>query len=712
MRYVLVETDYERGWRHSFLANYWLWDVNKKEATRLPTSEPTKKLALVMWSKSGNNIAWVRENNIYVTLNADPHIEVPITNDGSANIINGIADWVYEEEVFGSHEAMWFSPDGTHVAYLKFNETEVPEYNLQYYERNKQNSYPEGVSVKYPKPGYPNPVVTLHIATPGATNPAGWDNLVELDPLHYFPDNDRLFVEVTWVTDNSLLVRTTNRVQDTHRLFLVKAVTANDTTRWRGTLVRNQTTTDGGWITKLQPLTFIPPALAIGRNQPSYVELLEDADGYMHIAHFQSVNSVDPAWLTKGAWEVEKILAVDAQRGLIYYSSTEDGPTQRHIFSVALDGTKERLTPPKGELPESPVVPSNILAGREAGIALDASGADAGFYSARFSPGCGFYVLQYEGPGVPWSRIYKADLSEFRTDVDNKELWNVIGQYAVPQIQYFQIPIAHQSEKPGDTSSSSEARQSPQMMNAMLRGPHDFNANGTTKYPVLMRVYGGPNSQLVQQRFSVDFMTAVVSAGGFLSLTVDGRGTGLMGRKFRTAVASHLGSVEVDDQLAAADWLRTQSFVDPARIAIWGWSYGGYMTAKCIEANSGRFALGMSVAPVTDWMYYDSIYTERYMKTPRSNPKGYEGSAVTEMEGFRNAKYLLVHGTADDNVHFQNTASLIWKLTNARIRNYQVQVYTDSDHSMSAGGAPREVYVRLWNFLMENLQGEQYRLAR
>ncbi|KND00689.1 hypothetical protein, variant [Spizellomyces punctatus DAOM BR117] len=698
LQYILLETDHEKGWRHSFFANYWVWNVADKKAEHLTTSKSDKsipgeigsgKVALALWSPSGHHVAWVRDNDLYVTM--DAKTEVRITTDGSKDIINGIADWVYEEEVLGTHDAMWFSPGGTHLAYLKFNETLVPEYHLQYYEKNQKVSYPEEVSIKYPKPGAQNPVVSLHVATPSSPNATGLDVPVEFDMAQYFPDDDRLIVEVNWVREDAMLVRMTNRIQSHQKLFLTELKTSATGATWKSNLVRQDVVSDNGWINRLQPIVFVPPSKAVGRQNPSYLEVMEDENGYAHIAYFSTVTEVKPtAWLTSGLWEIADIVGIDGERGIVYFTSTERGPSQRHLYSVHLDGSnKHALTPPMNY--SSSIILPPLEFQPNGTTAVDPDAKDIGYYTANFSPRCAYYLLQYRGPDIPWSRVVKADGSWFQDVADNQRLRDILPLYAVPKRKFFQIPSGAKSDGKGGVLN----------MNVQMQVPYDFDPHAKKKYPVLMRVYGGPNSQLVQQSYSVDFMTAVTSAGGFISIIVDGRGTGFMGRAYRSTVANHLGSVEVEDQIAAAQWLRQQPYVDASRIAIWGWSYGGYMATKVVEANSGLFAVGMAVAPVTDWRYYDSIYTERYMKTPRMNPEGYDKSMVREMEGFEKTKFLLVHGTADDNVHFQNTASLVWRLTGNGIRNYRVQVYTDSDHSMSAGGANREVYVLLWDFVME-----------
>ncbi|KAI9005337.1 dipeptidyl peptidase IV N-terminal region-domain-containing protein [Gaertneriomyces semiglobifer] len=696
--YVLLETQYEKGWRHGFFAEYWIWDVENKVATPLTSSKSDKtipgeigsgKVGLAVWSPQDESIAWVRDNDLYVTV--DTKTEVRITTDGSKNVINGIADWVYEEEVLGSHDALWFSPNGTRVAYLKFNETNVPEVKLEYYEKHKSGSkyhYPEEVSLKYPKAGAPNPIVTLHVATPAGENSTELDATLQFSDGEYFADEDRLIVEVVWMHEDALLARMTNRVQDIERLFLITP-DATHTGVWKARLVREHVLSDGGWVTRLQPITPVPPSKAVGRQNPSYIELKENNQGWTHLAYFASVDDKEPTtWVTSGNWDVVEVVGVNAEKGVVYYISTEGGPGQRHLFSVHLDGSdKVNLTPLRKDVkpivPRLEFQPNNTRSG-------DAFTGDAvGYYAASFSPKCTYYILHYRGPDIPVSTVHKTTSSWSASATDNAILRERLPQYAYPRKTYFQIPLDAQNAT---------------FMNAVLQVPHDFDPTSSKKYPVLMKVYNGPNSQLVSRTYSADFMASITSTHGVVTLTVDGRGTGYMSRPFRTAVSRRLGTLEVQDQLLAAKWIAQQPYIDASRIAVWGWSYGGYVTTKIVEANIGAdkvFRTAMAVAPVTDWRYYDSIYTERFMGTVVGNGDGYEKSAVRNMTAFRETPFLLVHGTADDNVHFQNTASLIYRLTSAHIRNYKVQVYTDGDHSMNAGGANKEVYYLLRDWIGE-----------
>ncbi|KAJ3330231.1 hypothetical protein HDU76_006156 [Blyttiomyces sp. JEL0837] len=702
--------DVKDAWRHSFYSEYYRYDVEGKVAMPMTSSAPTKSIpddigsgmiGLTVWSPTGHSLAWVRDNDIYVTVN--PTTEVRITTDGSENIINGIADWVYEEEVLASHDAMWFSPDGTRLAYIKFNETKVPDFRLQNY---FQHQYPKELTVKYPKAGAPNPVATLHIATPSASDAVSRDVEIVFDPA--YPDEDRLIVEVKWATANdTLLVRMMNRVQDSQRLFVVHAV--NDT--WQATKVREEQNSDKAWFTLLQPITVIPPAPSLGRAHPTYLELKENDAGFMHIAYFDSLIEAKPTtWLTSGPFEVTEVSAVNAQKGIVYFMSTEQGSTQRHLYSVSLDGSgKVQLTPPKGIDWGASVRSWNVTSrgsrsGSGSGSNKDGGGIEVriqdgenegigafggyvGYYDVSFSPGCSYYLLSYRGPDVPFQKLIGVEdhtVDEFLKK--NENVGTNLLAYQMPKESFLSIPLA-------STNGSVE-------VNARMLVPNDFNPKGRKKYPLLVKVYGGPNSQYVKQTYEISFETAMASEG-FVVVTIDPRGTGFKGRGFRTVVSGHLGLYETQDVIEATKYLIDKGFIDKSKVAIWGWSFGGFVTAKVIEANSGVFSVGMAVAPVTDWKYYDTVYTERYMKTPQINNDGYEKSAVTNMDGFKQAEFLLVHGTFDDNVHFQNSARLVWEFTTKQVRTYRSQFFTDSDHSMGAGQAFGELMNLLHDFVLE-----------
>eukprot|EP00842_Homolaphlyctis_polyrhiza_P004652 jgi/Hompol1/5188/HPOL_004208-RA len=589
---------------------------------QIPDEIGSGKTAIAAFGSTGHSVGWVRDNDLYVTISEET--EVRITTDGSKNTINGIADWVYEvvhvclwclEEVLAQSRAFWFSPDQSRIAFLKFNETLVKDYMLQYYAKYGESQYPKQLDVKYPK--------------------------------------------------------------DLQKLFMITGSEQNGTVFWTSTLVRSEQTPDGAWHNNLRPLTYLPPSQAVGRKNPSYLEIMDDPNGYAHLAYFSNIAQKEPTtWITSGAWEVSEIVGLDHDQGIVYFLSTEQGSMERHLYSVHLDGSsKQKLTPPKDIKYRTLVPMLNQTIGRPVG--------DVGWFQPAFSPGCRYYMLGYLGPDIPFISLYKTG-SDWNREISNfSDYRQLMQKYALPQTMYTTI-----KNTLGDD------------MNAKIIVPSDFDPSGAVKYPVLFQVYGGPTSQTTQQIFRLDFPLSM-ALYGFIVVQVDGRGTGFKGRKFRSSVSRHLGLHEVEDQVEAAKWIVRQGFADEKRIAIWGWSYGGYMAAKTIEANTGVFAVGMAVAPVIDWRYYNTIYSERYMKTPARNPDGFSTSAVKDMTGFHKSKFLLIHGTADDNVHVQNSAVLVWRLTGSGVPSSQFRVsyYTDSDHGIYDNGANEQVFDLLKSYV-------------
>ncbi|CAO0801292.1 unnamed protein product [Mucor circinelloides] len=675
-QYLLLKTNVTSQWRHSTHSNMYIYKLSDKSLfplNALSTIDSKPVISYAVWSPTGHNLAYVLGNEIFIT---DLIKTTRITFDGSDTIFNGVPDWVYEEEVFGTDYAMWWSPDSTHLAYLRFNETAVPEYHLQYYTASN-NSYPDELTIKYPKAGAPNPLVSLHIhslasgtsimvtsnSTSNATVKAP-ASLIELQ------DDDRLITDVVWATDSSrhLLFKQTNRVQDLEITSLVTVGSPLNETYVQNT--RTYKPDDGGWIDSAQTMVYIPNSKS-SDSVVRYLDVIDNGKGFMHLAVVRADTSDrEPVWLTSGNWEVVPgTVVVDQERQLVHYISTERSHLERHLYKIDLNHTKPISTKQCITCPEDE--------------------EQHGYYSATFSPKYGYYILQYQGPDIPTTVVKKVDNSTFETVLqDNSALKSLLEGYELPRTRM--VPV-----KSGGVE-----------MDAMEVLPPDFDV--AKKYPVLFHVYGGPGSQLASYRFDLSWSTFLASKLGYIVVTVDGRGTGFKGRKYRAGVRGRLGELETIDQINAARHWSTLEYVDPSRIAIWGWSYGGYMTSKVVEANSGVFAAGLAVAPVTDWRFYDSIYTERYMLTPELNPDGYAQSAVSNMTGFENTRYLLVHGTGDDNVHFQNSAVLVDKLTQANIHNYQVQFFPDSNHAIRYHNANQNVYYLLTNFLWETFGGEEY----
>ncbi|KAF9306990.1 hypothetical protein BGZ74_001111 [Mortierella antarctica] len=655
-KYVLLGSDRRKQWRHSFNATYYIYNMETFELTTLLEGPGEPLVEYVIWSPVGHSLAYVQDNNVYVY--QDLAHRRQITFDGAVTIFNGITDWVYEEEVFGSPSALWWSPDGRSIAFLRFDETKVPEFHYSLYMDGQLDApaYPRDIMMKYPKAGFPNPIVELHLfnvqseVTPSAVHP-----LEVVDLSQVFDVEDRIIAEVKWATEGSdaLLVKVQNRVQNHEKLVLVNPDTLT------GKVVRewNAGKEDGGWIDMQQSIRYVAPSKAVSAG--GYLDIGNN-NGYNHIALYTPINNPNPKWLTSGEWEVQTISAVNDNSGTIYYISTEKSGVERHLYSVSLaSGEHEALT----------------------------DVTQTGYYAASFSTGAGYYLLSYRGPDVPWQKVKKADDAKFNTDLEeNKALRAVIENIQVPTRRWSTVKLNGRD------------------CNYMEFLPPGFKPE--QKHPVLFQVYGGPGSQLVDTQFQLGFSAVIAAAEKlrYVVVVVDGRGTGVQGRDFRIQVVNQLGKYETEDQIAAGQHWKTLSYVDPERVAIWGWSYGGFMASKITEADSGVFKAAMAVAPVTDFRFYDSVYTERYMNLPSTNA-GYDTTMVSNMTGFNNSEFLLIHGTGDDNVHVQNSYVLMDRLTLAGNHRYKSHFFTDSDHGIRTHNANHEIYWLLAEFLWDTMGG-------
>jgi dipeptidyl aminopeptidase/acylaminoacyl peptidase len=685
LRYILITTSVKTVFRHSKLKNYVIFDT--KEKSYLKLKDELNNISNIEFSPSGNKLAFVKNNNLYF-MNLENKQTTQITHDGSENIFNGISDWVYEEEVLMKSQAFYWSPDSKYLGFIKFDDTEVPEFEIPVYLDNNFEGvpYPDKKSIKYPKPGYPNPDVNVYIYDTTNNDPKNNLKKVVYEKDYEFKQDNLTILQVLWATETSenFMIRTSNRVQDTARLFSVnipKELKNEDTDHKKdgtieATFLKEDEFDDDGWLTRTESIYFVPPK--------SYIEIMEDHNGYQHINFYNDIYEDKSQFITSGEWEVNSIEGIDKDKKIIYYIGSEEGSMQRHLYKVNFDGQRNiKMTPIVSEIEEQK---ENIdLFGDNL--------TEVGVYSASFSPGFNYYLLNYEGPGVPWQKILSTSESydKFNIDVaDNKRLEELLTYYETPKFRRFEIPIKDYT------------------VNALAIYPPDFKESSRNKYPVLFHPYGGPNSQMADYSYQMDFNAVLASDPNhpLIVVIVDGRGTAWKGRKFRVGISKQLGKLEAEDQIEAAKYMQKLSYVDSDKIAIWGWSYGGYLTSKVIEANSGVFKVGMAVAPVTDWRLYDTLYTERYMKTLEDNKKGYIDSAVRNVTGFNNVDFLLVHGTEDDNVHFQNSAILSSKLTLNGVK-YTSQYYTDNAHSMGFGNAYSQLMDLLTNFLYKHLFDEK-----
>ena len=648
---VLVASNATKQYRHSYFADYFILDVASGESTPL-VDDQVGDIQYAELAPTGDAIAFVRGNNLFLRNHATGDI-TQVTDDGSPDMFHGVPDWVYEEEIYGDRSALWFSPDASFVAFLSFNETGVGTFTIPYYMDNQElaPTYPDELDLRYPKVGSTNPTVQLNILTVESAE----YNPVAIDVF----DPDQLIIgEVAWVTDahSALILRAYNRVQDRDAHVVV------DPTTLSAEKVRERDGTDG-WLEQTLAISYVGPL--DGKGNDTYYVDVSDESGWAHI-YLHPVHGGDPIQLTKGEWEVDSILKIDTARSLIYYTASTHHSTERHLYHVSWKTNKI-----------TPLVDDSVPA----------------YWGASFSSEGGYYILSYLGPNVPYQELYSTNSTSkpLRTIEDNAEFIETISEFNLPNITFFEL------EHPDGF-----------VLNVMQRLPANFNPR--RKYPVLFTPYGGPNSQEVLKTFQSLNWNAYIASDPelqFITYTVDNRGTGHRGRAYRSTVTSQLGKLEPLDQVwAAEELIRRHKFIDAKRVGMWGWSYGGYLTAKTLEVDSGVFTMGLITAPVSDWRFYDSMYTERYMKTLDDNRDGYLETAVHNVSGFKNVAggFSILHGTGDDNVHYQHAAALIDLLVGQGVSPEKMKMFafTDSDHSIRSNNADLYIY----KYLTERLYDE------
>lgn len=651
LKKVLVMSNTKKNWRHSSTGLYWIFDVETQQAEPLDPEKPKERIQLASWSPKSDSVVFTRENNMFLRKLSSKKV-IEITKDGGPEIFYGVPDWVYEEEVFSGNSVTWWSETGEHIAFLRTNDTMVPEYSIQYFVSRPtgeepppgEENYPDVRQLKYPKAGAPNPVVDLQFYD------VAEDEVFSVSTDDDFPDEDRLITELVWAgKDGKAIVKNTNRESDILKVALIDVVART------GKVVRTRDIdkVDGGWFEVTETTTYVPADPDNFRPHAGYIDTIIH-EGYDHLAYFTPLNNSDPIMITSGGWEVvDAPSSVDLVSNMVYFVAAKESSIERGVYSVNLDGS---------------------------GIQHISNARKAGYYSASFSTGSRFALLSYEGPDIPWQEIrstpsYKGHLWKMKIET-NEALAKLAAETELPLVTFSTINIDGID------------------LNVVERRPPHFDAS--KKYPVLFNLYGGPGSQQVSKKFQIDFQSYVPSALGYIEVTFDGRGTGFLGRKARTLIKEHIGYYEGLDQITVAKEWAAKPYVDAERIAIWGWSYGGFMALKTLELDAGEtFRYGMAVAPVTDWRFYDSIYTERYMRTPQNNPEGYKNTSISDVAALgKCVRFLICHGTGDDNVHLQNTLTLIDKLDLQGVENFDYALYPDSDHSIYFHNANRMVYDR------------------
>jgi dipeptidyl-peptidase-4 len=630
---IIFFTGREPIYRRSSKSTAYIYDVANKKTIQINKG----KILHPTFSPDGKKIAYVFDNNLYLYDIASGKTKA-ITTDGKWNhIINGNADWVYEEE-FSFSQAYQWSPDGAYLSYYKFDESRVKEFNMTIFDDKNNKDY----RYKYPKAGDSNSIVTIHI----------YDVAREKTVPAKYEQGDIYIPRIKWTTTgNKLVVYWMNRLQNNLKLLLTDATTGNASTLYDEKNKYYVDINDDWWFLK-DGRQFL-----FGSEMNGWYRL------YLH-----SIDGKKKTEITKMKYDIAEVNGVDEKNRLVYYTVAYPRPMDRNLFVSDFDGKKT----------------TQLTTGN-------------GWHRVELNNDYTSFYDYYSDINTPQT-VTLFDLQNNRGNItaskakvvgENTKLKGVLAQYSLGKTEFLLIPNSK-----GDT------------LNGWMLKPANFDPS--KKYPVLFCNYGGPGSQQVANRFGATSMWhQMLAQKGFIVVSVDNTGTGFRGEEFKKKTYLQLGKFEIEDQIDAAKWLSKMSYIDGKNIGHWGWSYGGFMSSLAITKGAGAFSAAVAVAPVTSWRYYDNIYTERFMRTPQENPKGYDdNSPINHVDKIR-GKYLLIHGSGDDNVHFQNSAQMVTALVKANV-DFETMYYPNKNHGIS-GGADNTSY-HLWakmtNWILENLGNE------
>lgn len=634
---ILLRTKTRGIYRHSRTAEYYIYNVKNRTLSILSEGGPQEQ---PLWSRDGTMIAFVREGNLFLVKLLFNNSESQITKDGEFNkIINGKPDWVNEEE-FSFARAFDFNADNTMLAWIRYDETEVPMFSFPWYkgmnpELTEYAGYPGSYDYKYPIAGAKNSVVSVHTfdiksrATRQIQLPIPADSYV---PRIFFTDEAE-----------KLLVLTLNRHQNQLDIYL-----ANPRSTECRVIVREQAecyVTEG--------------ALKNFEVTPGGFVLMSERSGYKHL-YLYDLNGTLRKQLTNGNYEVTSFYGYDTKTGTTYFASNQESPLRRSVYKSDAKGRLTRL-----------------------------SSSATGTNSAIFSKNFRYYMNTWSDINTPTTTtLCDASGKTLKTLEDNAALRQKLAGLKLGERKFFSF-------------TTSEGIQ----LNGFMVLPADFNPS--VKYPVVMHQYSGPGSQQVVDSWSAGNMGGCLyeqylAQEGFICVCVDGRGTGGRGRDFEQCTYLKLGQLESRDQVEAAIWLGNQTYVDKSRIAIWGWSFGGFNTLMSMSEGRPVFAAGVAVAAPTSWRYYDTVYTERFMRTPNENGVGYDDSPISRASKL-SGSLLLVHGLADDNVHFRNAAEYAEALVQAD-KDFRELVYTNRNHSIYGGNTRNHLFRQITHHFKEMLR--------
>jgi len=621
---MLIVTNVSRIYRHSYNATYFIYDLKTKNIELLAEGS---QVMLATFSPDGKKVSFVRDNNIYIKDLSSKEIK-QITTDGKYNsIINGAPDWVYEEE-FSLLTGMQWSPDSKKIAFLRFDESEVRQFNMTKFQRNL---YPENYTFKYPKAGEKNSIVSVHVFNIELNSTMKMDVGNEID---------QYIARIKWPSNsNQLSIIRFNRLQNKMDILL------DDINTGESKLLYSENNK-----------YYLPEPtdnlITYTEDGKSFI-ITSEKSGYNQI-YLYGMDGKLIKQLTQGTNEVIEIYGYNQREKQVFYKAFDQNPSKSEVYSVKTETLEIlKLSP------------------------------NSGSNNAEFSKTFKYFILNYSNSSTPTSfSLYNDKGKKLRVLEDNDYIKTILANYEIPKKEFFSFITS----------------DGVQLYGYMVK---PLNFDPTKKHPVMMTQYSGPGSISVKDEWDLGWDQYLATLG-YIVVCVDGRGTGGRGEAFRKITYGQLGYYESIDQIESAKYLGKLDYVDPSRIGIWGWSYGGYMSSLCLFKGADVFKMAIAVAPVTNWRFYDSVYTERYMGLPQDNGLGYDNNSPINHVGKLRGKLLIVHGTGDDNVHTQNSIEMIEKLVQAN-KQFDMMFYPDKNHGIYGGNTTYHLYTKLTNYVLENL---------
>ncbi|XP_018603380.1 dipeptidyl aminopeptidase-like protein 6 isoform X4 [Scleropages formosus] len=646
MKHVLLAYNVAPVYQHSFTAFYIICSLVTPETWNLnPPEVRNAHLQYAGWGPQGQQLIFIFENNIYYRATVESRTIRLVSSGKEGVIFNGLSDWLYEEEIFQTHIAHWWSSDGARLAYATINDTLVPQMEIPMF---TGSAYPTGKEYHYPKAGEENPMIYLYVVNLNG-------------PLHTMemrrPEDPRIgeyyITMVKWATSTKLAVNWLNRAQNISILTLCEATT--------GVCTKKHEDESEGWLHRQNEA---PLFSKDGQKMFFTRAVFQGGMGkFFHIAMSSSrpnASTDNLQFITSGDWDVTEVLAYNEDKQLIYFLSAEDDPKRRHLYSAYTVGHFNRRC-----------------------LSCDTrSGDECGYASGSFSLDMHYFLLNCKGPGVPFVAVYSTDEMEKVFDLEmNEDLNRRLEAMQMPIVEYNKINLEDYA------------------LTMQILKPAGFLY--TAHYPLLLLVDGTPGGQMVTEQFQMDWATVLVSSFGTVVVRFDGRGSGFQGTYLLHKVQRRLGVFEEKDQMEALNIIAKEPYIDKTRIGVYGKVYGGYLSSLLLSADDSLLKCGAAFSPITDFELYASAFSERYLGSPKTESRAYGMANLAHRASkLTDKKYLIIHPTADEKVHFQHTAKFISHLINERA-NYTLQIYPDEGHFLHSRATRQHLSQSLVNFFEE-----------